>query len=159
MTDQILYPVEWKVQTPEKHCSESNNANIIQYLVYIRYPGKHFYVNYLTYPHATPQLLLLVPFYIWENWTLVKLNNLLEGLCKWITYYRNSKIAYQGLWHTKHKTGAPGWLRRLSIWLLILAQVMISWFVSSSPASGSVLPVQRLLGILSPLSVLTLYLS
>ena len=35
--------------------------------------------------------------------------------------------------------GAPEWLSQLSIWLLILAQVMISWFMSSSPASGSVL--------------------
>ena len=34
--------------------------------------------------------------------------------------------------------GAPGWLSRLSIWLLS-AQVAISQFVSSSPASGSVL--------------------
>ena len=33
----------------------------------------------------------------------------------------------------KHRHGAPGWLSRLSIQLLILAQVMISWFVSSSP--------------------------
>ena len=46
--------------------------------------------------------------------------------------------------------GTPGWLNLLSVQLLILAQVMISQFVSSSPASGSVLTVRSLLGILSP---------
>ena len=48
---------------------------------------------------------------------------------------------------------APGRLRRLSVPLLILARVMISRFVGSSPMSGSVLTVQSLLGSLSfPLS-------
>ena len=46
--------------------------------------------------------------------------------------------------------GAPGWLSRLSVQLLVLAQVVISWFVSSNPTSGSVLTVRSLLGILSP---------
>ena len=45
--------------------------------------------------------------------------------------------------------GVPGWLSQLSIWLLISAQAMISWFMSSNPASGSVLTVRSLLGILS----------
>ena len=36
---------------------------------------------------------------------------------------------------------ARGWLSRLSVRLLISAQVMISWFVSSSPTSGSTLAV------------------
>ena len=50
--------------------------------------------------------------------------------------------------------GALGWLSQLNIWLLTLAQVMISWFMSSSPTSGSSLTAQSLLGILSlPLSV------
>ena len=35
--------------------------------------------------------------------------------------------------------GAPEWLIRLSVQLLISAQVMISRFVSLSPKSGSVL--------------------
>ena len=49
--------------------------------------------------------------------------------------------------------GAPAWLSWSSIWLLISAQVMIWWFVRSSPTSGSVLTVQSLLGILPlPLS-------
>ena len=48
---------------------------------------------------------------------------------------------------------APGWPSGLSIWLLILAQVMISQLVSSSPASSSVLIAWSLLGIHSlPLS-------
>ena len=50
--------------------------------------------------------------------------------------------------------GAPGWLSLLSIWLLTLAHVMISWVVNSSPTLSSVLTVQNLLGILSlPLSL------
>ena len=43
-----------------------------------------------------------------------------------------------------------GWLSRLSAWLLTLAQVVISRFVSSSPELGSALTVQSLFGILSP---------
>ena len=47
--------------------------------------------------------------------------------------------------------GAPGWLSRLSIQLLlILAQIMISQFMGFSPVSSSVLTVWSLLGILSP---------
>ena len=45
--------------------------------------------------------------------------------------------------------GAPGWLSQLSVQLLILAQVTISWFVSSSPTLASALTVQSPLGILS----------
>ena len=43
----------------------------------------------------------------------------------------------------------PVWLSQLSIRPLVLAQVMISWIVRSSPASGSVLIVWSQLGILS----------
>ena len=43
----------------------------------------------------------------------------------------------------------PGRLSRLSVRLLISAQVSISQFVGSSPASGSALTVWSLLGILS----------
>ena len=46
--------------------------------------------------------------------------------------------------------GATGWLSRLSVPLLTSTQVMMSWFVSSSPTLGSVLSAQSLLGILSP---------
>ena len=45
--------------------------------------------------------------------------------------------------------GAPVWLSQLSIQLLLSAQVMNLQFVSSSPASGSVLTVWSLLGSLS----------
>ena len=43
-------------------------------------------------------------------------------------------------------SAAPGWLSQLSIRLLVLAQVMISWFLSSSPRLGSALSSQSLLG-------------
>ena len=44
--------------------------------------------------------------------------------------------------------GVPGWLSQI-IWLLILAQVIISQFMGLGPTSGSVLTVWNLLGILS----------
>ena len=44
----------------------------------------------------------------------------------------------------------PRWLSQLSVRLLISAQVMISGFVGLTPASGSVLTMWSLLGILSP---------
>ena len=50
--------------------------------------------------------------------------------------------------------GVPGRLSQLSVQLLISAQVMISQFVRSSPTSGSVLTVQRLLEISLSLSLL-----
>ena len=51
-------------------------------------------------------------------------------------------------------SGTPGWLSWVSIWLLVLAQVTISQFVKSSPASGFVLTAWSLLAILSlPLSL------
>ena len=48
------------------------------------------------------------------------------------------------------KTGAPGWVCQLSVRLLVSAQVVISWFVSSSPSLGSALIGWSLLGTLSP---------
>ena len=54
------------------------------------------------------------------------------------------------------RLGAPGWLSWLSIELWISAQVMISWFVGSSPASGCSLTVWSLVGILSLLLSLPL---
>ena len=45
--------------------------------------------------------------------------------------------------------GAPGWLSWLSIRLLLSAQGMISWFMRSSPTSGSMLAAWSLLGTLS----------
>ena len=55
----------------------------------------------------------------------------------------------------KCKLGAHGWLSWLTfISLLDSAQVMISWFMSLSPSSGSVLTVWSLLQTLSlPLSL------
>ena len=43
--------------------------------------------------------------------------------------------------------GAPRWLSQLSVQLLVLAQVMISQFMSLSPVSGSVLMACSLLGM------------
>ena len=45
--------------------------------------------------------------------------------------------------------GAPGWLNRFCDQFLILAQVMISRFLSSSPGSGSALRAWNLHGIIS----------
>ena len=42
--------------------------------------------------------------------------------------------------------GAPGWLSCLNIQLLISAQVVISWFMGSSPAPGSALKAGACLG-------------
>ena len=50
--------------------------------------------------------------------------------------------------------GVPGWLSWLSVQLLVLAQVVISWIVSSSLTSVSLLTAWSLLDILSlPFSV------
>ena len=46
-------------------------------------------------------------------------------------------------------SGVLRWLGRLSVWLLILAQVMISRFARLSPELGSVLSAWSLLGILA----------
>ena len=56
---------------------------------------------------------------------------------------------FQGVAIKNRLAGAPGWLNQVSLRLLISAHVMISLFGSSSPAWGSVLLVQSLLGILS----------
>ena len=45
--------------------------------------------------------------------------------------------------------GTPGWLSGLSIPLSVSAEVIISWFMGSIPASGSMLIAWKLLGILS----------
>ena len=73
------------------------------------------------------------------------------------------KKGKMGLLIKNNLPGAPGRLSKLSVWLLILAQVMISQFLSSSPTWGSELTTLNLLGILClPLSappLLALYLS
>ena len=51
--------------------------------------------------------------------------------------------------HIKNGFGVPEWLSLVSVRPLILAQVMISQFVGSSPVLGSELVVQRLLRTLS----------
>ena len=54
------------------------------------------------------------------------------------------------MFNLRFAIGAPGWLSQLNVQLFISAQVVISQFMSSSPASGFTLKVQGLLGILSP---------
>ena len=61
----------------------------------------------------------------------------------------NPEFLMQKLKPEKLGPGMPGWLSRLSIQLLVSAQVMLSQFVRLSPKSGSVLTAQSLLGILS----------
>ena len=51
-----------------------------------------------------------------------------------------------GHWHNLNNLNS-GWLRQLSVWLSVLAQVMISRFMSWSPMLGSMLTVQTLLEI------------
>ena len=64
----------------------------------------------------------------------------------------------QKILKNNNNNGASGWLSGLSVQPLVLAQIMISWFMRSSPASGSELTVRLLLGILSPsLSALPLH--
>ena len=67
-----------------------------------------------------------------------------SGHCKGIIYIYLEEFVVQ----------VHGWLSWLSIQLFILAQVMVSWFMSSTPALYSVLTAQRLPGILClPLSL------
>ena len=81
----------------------------------------------------------------------------IPNYCLWLAFWSHLLPGVKGLIvvvidkfrnHEKCQ-GTPGWLSRLSTRLLILAQVMISWFVSSSPTLSSVLPVWTLRGILS----------
>ena len=56
----------------------------------------------------------------------------------------SSNLGAGGAELKQHSLGAPRWLSRLVVCLLMSAQVMISQFVSSSPASGSVLMARSL---------------
>ena len=51
--------------------------------------------------------------------------------------------------HKGYILRAPVWLSRLSVQLLVLAQIITSQLVEASPALGSALTAQSLLGILS----------
>ena len=72
----------------------------------------------------------------------------------WTSWQRQGHAAFSSflLLMRTMKTGAPGWLGRLSVRPSVSAQVVFSRFLSSSPASGS---VRGLLALLSlPLSLL-----
>ena len=51
------------------------------------------------------------------------------------------EVAFQNC-KANRAPGAPGWFSRLGVWLLIPSRVMISWFLGSSPASGSALSME-----------------
>ena len=50
---------------------------------------------------------------------------------------KTEKLGFTKVVHHKESKGVPGWLSWLSVRPLILAQVMISWFMGLSPALGS----------------------
>ena len=93
----------------------------------------------------------------------------LRSLTDWMrptTHWGGQSALFLKHWFKREpRVGAPAELSWLSIRLLILAQVMISWFVGSSPKSGSVLTARSLLEILSlslcpyPVSTVSLSLS
>lgn len=57
-----------------------------------------------------------------------------DGIAWWLRAKFGNGVWCEGaLW-------APGWLSRLDIWLPVSAQVMISYFVRSSPTSGLGIP-------------------
>ena len=84
-------------------------------------------------------------------------------LRQWLEIHRCFLCAYLdkyqigGTWHTAQYVicwrnelkGVPGWPSWLSIWLVVLAQVVISQFMRLNPLPGSALTAQSLLGILS----------
>ena len=61
------------------------------------------------------------------------------------------QMTIQGKMNKLVYPGAPGWHSWLNVRLWISAQVITSLFMSLSPALGSVLMAQSLLGSLSPL--------
>ena len=88
-----------------------------------------------------------------------------EGMNEVVTSLYPSISSVLKVLHKKHffikkiKKGTPGGLSQYTFWHMTSAQVMISRFGSSSPISGSVLPAQSLLGILSPSLSLPCFLS
>ena len=82
--------------------------------------------------------------------TFLNIVSFFRTLCKHSVY---NHLLLAPFYSKRCLLGVPGWLSLLSIGLLIWAQVMISWFSSLSPTSGSMLTAHSLLGILSlPLS-------
>ena len=73
---------------------------------------------------------------------------------KHLVTFSRITVFHKNIWAIRKVIwGPPGWLSQFSVWLLILTQVIISRFMRWSPALGSVLTAQSLLGIPSlPLS-------
>ena len=59
------------------------------------------------------------------------------------------EVAFQNC-KANRAPGAPGWFSWLGVWVLIPSQVMISWFLGSSPALGSALSMESAWDSLSP---------
>ena len=81
---------------------------------------------------------------------------LVQTLIPWILWLINPSTPWtddSGLFFKEKMSRSPGWLSQLSIWLLVLAQIMVSWFVRLSPASGSALTAWGLLGMFCLLSL------
>ena len=60
-----------------------------------------------------------------------------------------NRVTQTGCLQRQKFIGVSGWFSGLSIQLLILAQFVISWFMSSSPTTSFALTTRSLLGILS----------
>ena len=92
------------------------------------------------------------------SWNLVqeseRQNEYPGGDCNWrVQLLKKGQQLYFSSWMFPCRNawwGAAGWLSQLSVQFLILAQVIISQFVWSSPALGSPPTTQSLLGISSP---------
>ena len=83
----------------------------------------------------------------WSTSTLIPHKRCIDGVtltAEQSTLFPLKFHTFLSLYFCGLSLGAPGWLEQLSVGLLISAQVMISRFVSSSPASGSVLMAQSL---------------
>ena len=122
-------------------------------------------------PHYThlpeKDLLALGIFYFLYSICIIPIRTSLVHSLVSFTLKRNTKQRLLGFFYCIYNLvlstalkrcmqffAVTGWLSLLSFCLLILAQVMISWFMGSSSALGSVLTAQSLLGILSlPLSL------
>ena len=79
-------------------------------------------------------------------------SHIASGITEWHRHFENNLIVSYKVKHTLKVwpiIGVPGWLSQLNVRLLVLAWVMISWFVESSPVSGSALEVRGLFRILS----------
>ena len=109
----------------------------------LKHLGKLYFYWFFFIYLSIPLLLVFLKFIFWHVWVHI-----------YIVYFHTRLInilfdfSYINIFIITSRV--PRWLSHLSIWLLVLAQVMISWFVNWSPTSAFKLTVQSLLRILSP---------